>query len=156
VIVSDMITDGYYKDPQRTASSFFVEADGTRGYHTRDMAWTMNGLVYYVGRADNMVKVGGYRIEIEEVERHLSQVSIISNCAVAPVEKDQRTLMLAAYVVLKPDAGKGIQSTMAIKKEMAQWVQRYMIPQKIVFLDELPYNSNGKIDRKLLKDMSKI
>jgi D-alanine--poly(phosphoribitol) ligase subunit 1 len=115
-----------------------------------------NGLVYYVGRADNMVKVDGYRVEMEEVERFLSQVSIVAKCAVAPVEEDQRVTMLAAYVVLKPGAKGGIQATIAIKREMAQWVQGYMIPQKIVFLDKLPYNSNNKIDRRLLCEMSKV
>jgi D-alanine--poly(phosphoribitol) ligase subunit 1 len=155
VIVSDMITAGYFKDSERTAKYYFVEEDGTRGYHTRDLARIENGLVYYIGRMDNMVKVGGYRVEMEEVERYLSQVSIIAKCAVAPVEDDQRITMLVAYVVLKPEAKKGIQVTITIKREMSKWVQGYMIPQKIVFIDKLPYNSNDKIDRNLLREMSK-
>ena len=64
--------------------------------------------------------------------------------------------MLVAYVVLKPDAKKGVAAISAIKKEMAQSVQAYMVPQKIVFLDQLPHNSNDKIDRHLLREMSKI
>lgn len=155
VIVSDMITPGYFKDPERTAKYYFVDEDGTRGYHTRDLAWIENGLVYYVGRADNMVKVGGYRIEIEEVERYLDKVSVVAKCAVAPVEEDQRVSMLAAFIVLKPAVSKGIQTTIAIKKEMSQWVQGYMIPQKIVYLDALPYNTNDKIDRHKLREMTK-
>lgn len=156
VIVSDMVTAGYYKDPDRTRQAFFTDADGTRGYHTRDVAWMENGLVYYVGRADNMVKVGGYRVEIEEVERYLSQVSIVAGCAVAPAEDDRRVVMLVAYAVLKPEATRGLASTLAIKQEMAQWVQGYMIPQKIIFIDRLPYNTNDKIDRRLLREMSRI
>lgn len=156
IIVSDMISAGYYKDPERTAQAYFVAEDGTRGYHTHDLAWKKDGLIYYVGRADNMVKVGGYRVEMEEIERRLSQVSIVEQCAVAPAMEDQRTVMLVAYVVLKPDAKKGVAAISAIKKEMAQSVQAYMVPQKIVFLDQLPHNSNDKIDRHLLREMSKI
>lgn len=156
VIISDMITAGYFKDPERTAKSYFVSETGIRGYHTNDLAWKENGLVYYVGRVDNMVKVGGYRVEIEEIERYLSKVSIVSQCAVAPAEEDRRTVMLVAYVVLKPDAKKGIAAISQIKKEMAPLVQGYMIPQKIVFLDKLPYNTNDKIDRKKLREMSII
>lgn len=156
VIVSDMITAGYFKDPERTEKYYFVDEDGTRGYHTRDLALLENGLVYYLGRMDNMVKVGGYRVEMEEVERYLSQVSIVVKCAVAPAEDDQRVTMLVAYVVLKPEVKKGLQATISIKQEMSQWVQGYMIPQKILFLDSLPYNSNDKIDRRLLREMSRI
>jgi D-alanine--poly(phosphoribitol) ligase subunit 1 len=155
VIVSDMITPGYFNDPERTARYYFTDADGTRGYHTRDLAWIENGLVYYVGRMDNMVKVGGYRVEIEEVERYLSKVSAVAKCAVAPAEEDQRVSMLVAFIVLKPEVKIGIQTTIAIKKEMAQWVQGYMIPQKMVYLDELPYNTNDKIDRHKLRQMAK-
>lgn len=156
VIISDMITAGYFKDPEKTAKSYFVTENGTRGYHTNDLAWKENGLVYYVGRADNMVKVGGYRVEMEEVERYLSKVSIVAQCAVAPAEEDHRTVMLVAYVVLKPGVKKGLAAITAIKKEMSPLVQSYMIPQKIVFLDALPYNTNDKIDRSKLREMSKV
>lgn len=156
VIISDMITKGYFKDPTRTERSYFVSESGTRGYHTKDLAWKENGLIYYVGRADNMVKVGGYRVEMEEVERYLSKVSIVAQCAVCPAEEDQRTVMLVAYVVLKPGVKKGLAAVAAIKKEMAPLVPGYMIPQKIVFLDALPHNASDKLDRNKLREMSKI
>lgn len=64
--------------------------------------------------------------------------------------------MLVAYVVLKPHEKKGISTTVSIKKSLAEMVQPYMIPQKIVFLDALPRNTNGKIDRPRLKEMSVV
>ena len=135
---------------------YFTAADGRRGFHTRDLVRKEGKLYYYIGRLDNQVKVGGYRVEIEEVERHLSRVDCVAQCAVAPATQDGRVLMLVAYVVLKPHEKKGISTTVSIKKALAEMVQPYMIPQKIVFLDALPRNTNGKIDRPRLKEMSVV
>ena len=80
----------------------------------------------------------------------------VAQCALAPSEEDGRTIMLVAYVVLKEGVGKGMGTTSAIKKQLGQSLQKYMIPQKIVYLPELPFNTNGKVDRFRLKEMSKI
>lgn len=156
VVISDLVTKGYNHMPEKTAEMYFTAADGRRGFHTRDLVRKEGTLYYYIGRLDNQVKVGGYRVEIEEVERHLSRVDCVAQCAVAPATQDGRVLMLVAYVVLKPHEKKGISTTVSIKKSLAEMVQPYMIPQKIVFLDALPRNTNGKIDRPRLKEMSVV
>lgn len=156
VMVSPMISQGYLNNPERTAQNFFVAPDGRRGYYTGDLVFREANQFYYVGRKDHQVKVGGYRVELEDVEQHLHQVSLIKDCVAVPVTRDGQVVMLAAYVTLKESAGSKLASIMAIKKEMADMVQAYMVPQKIVILDELPYNTNGKVDRAALKEQAKL
>ncbi len=156
IVISDMVTMGYYKDSERTAAAFFTAKDGTRGYHTRDLVWRKNDLYYYVGRVDNMVKVSGYRVEMEEVERCLGQLPEVAACAVVPAMDDGHCVMLIAYVVLVEGLKKGIAATIAIKNGLSKMVQTYMVPQKVIYLDELPKNNNGKIDRNYLKEISAV
>ena len=153
-VVSDMVALGYFNDPQRTAQKFFTTSDGQRGCRTGDLVWREGDVFYYVGRVDNQVKVGGYRVEIEDVERHMRKVSLIKECAVAPVIENERVALLTAFVILKDRGFTPIESIIAIKREMAATVQPYMIPQKIVFVDSLPSNSNNKLDRNILKEMA--
>jgi D-alanine--poly(phosphoribitol) ligase subunit 1 len=156
VVVSGTVCEGYLNDPERNKSSFFVAENGMRGFRTRDLARIEDGLVYYVGRKDNLEKVGGYRVEIEEVERCLKKVDIVSECAVVPAQSGGHTVMLVAYVVLRQGSPSGLSTVIKIKKDMAQTVPGYMIPQKIVFLDSMPLNASNKIDRALLKERSAI
>lgn len=154
VVVSDMVALGYLNDPVRTAEKFFTTEDGRRGCRTGDLVWREGDIFYYVGRVDNQVKVGGYRVELEDVERHMRRVSLIKECAVAPVMENGRVVMLTAFVIPKDPDAKQLQSIITIKREIAAMVQSYMVPQKIVFVDSLPSNSNNKLDRNALKEMA--
>ena len=92
----------------------------------------------------------------EEVEEYISRLSNVQSCAVVPVTKEGRTVMLAAYIVLKEKAGSVILQIKEIRHALLQQMQPYMVPQKIKFLEELPLNANGKVDRALLKAQSVI
>ncbi len=157
IMIGAMISPGYYHNPELTRQKFFTTPDGRRGVHTGDLVYRRQNRFYYVGRKDNLVKVGGYRVEIEEIEQHLSRVSLIKECAVVPVLRDGQVIMTAAYVTLDAPPVQKLQSILAIRKEMGQMVQSYMIPQKIVILDELPSISHsGKVDRNRLKEMARL
>jgi len=157
IIISDMITKGYYKNEELTKENYFRNDKGEWCFNTHDLVRRdEQGLIYYMGRSNNLVKVGGYRVELEEVERFLLQVPGVSACAVAPAMQGPRTKMLVAYVVMKPGFSEGLQTTISIKKELNEKLHPYMVPQKIQYLKELPKNTNGKLDRIVLKEMSRI
>lgn len=156
VIYGPQVTKGYYKDPVNTEKYFFMHESGYRAYKTRDLAYVKDGYYYYAGRKDNLIKVGGYRVEAEEVEYNLRQIDIVKTCAVAPATKEGRTLLLTAYVVLKDNSMSKLKAISHIKKAMGEKLQSYMVPQKVAIIDALPANANGKIDRVKLKEMSKI
>lgn len=97
------VAKGYYNNPELT-DKCFREIDTPysskrRFYKTGDlMKLNASGTFVYVGRKDNQVKVNGYRIEPEEIEKTIAKVSGVKNCKVVPVIKDNTT-SLSAYVI---------------------------------------------------------
>ena len=156
LIISDSVSAGYYKRPDLSEKVFFTDKDtGKRGYATNDICTCEDGLYYYSGRADNQLKLDGYRIEIEDIENNLTRVENIKKAAVVPVRKDGRVQYLTAFVVLNKDDGlSSMERMLKIKKQAADFLPAYMIPRKIVAADELPLNANGKVDRKSLTEQS--
>ncbi len=157
IVISDMVTAGYYQNEELTKVNYFRNETGEWCFNSHDMVYRdEDGLIYYIGRSNNLVKVGGYRVELEEVERFLGQIDCVKACAVAPAMQGVRTKMLIAYVVVKDGVKECLKTTIAIKKELTAKIHPYMVPQKISYLKELPKNTNGKLDRVKLKEMSLI
>lgn len=156
VVEGDYVSEGYCNRPELSEKVFYTAPNGKRGYHTNDLMYRKNNCFFYCGRKDNLVKVGGYRVELEDVEHNLRKIDIIRSCAVVPVMQDSSVIMLAAYVVLNENDKSKLASIQYIKKQLSVLVQNYMIPQKIVILDELPRNNSGKTDRVKLKEMASI
>ena len=138
----------YLDDVDKTRSKF-VEIDGERWYRTGDLSVRDSGGVFhYLGRIDNQVKVLGYRVELEEIECHLREVTgCYSVAAVAwPMHGSS-----AAGIVAFLAGFDGSKSNLRIA--MQQRLPSYMVPTRIHILSELPLNSNGKVDRKELTAM---
>lgn len=151
LIVSDMVSLGYINDPEKTEKAFFTVPDGRRGYRTGDIMYKKDGLFYYVGRADNMVKINGNRVETEEVERAMLRNPNVDSCAVVAAEKDGKAHLLVAYVVMKKPVTEKIKTIADIKRGIMELLPHYMVPQRIIFIDKLPRNVNNKIDRKYMR-----
>ncbi|EOT51428.1 MULTISPECIES: D-alanine--poly(phosphoribitol) ligase subunit DltA [Enterococcus] len=151
VIVGPSVSKGYLNNPEKTAQAFF-EYEGQRAYKTGDAGYmTADGMLCYDGRLDFQVKLNGYRMELEEIDHHLMHVSLVKQASVVPKYKEHKVQQLVAYVVTEPhEYEKAFQLTKAIKSELATQVMPYMIPQKFVYVDQLPRTANGKIDRKAL------
>jgi acyl carrier protein len=105
-----------------------------------------DGLVEFVGRKDNQIKLHGYRIEPNEIEAALKSCAGVKDAAVL-VRKDAAgvPLALAAYVQLQADV-----ATDRIQAELGERVPPHMMPAEIGVLDELPWLPNFKIDRQRL------
>jgi len=148
VIVGPSVSKGYLHNPEKTDAAFF-DWQGQRAYRTGDAGKLENGLLHYEGRIDFQVKLHGYRIELEDIDHHLADVSYVKQAVVVPKYKDHKVQQLVAYVVADTHSfTKEFQLTKAIKEELSKTVMDYMIPQKYIFVDALPLTANGKIDRK--------
>lgn len=139
------LADGYLDAPELT-SRRFPEIAGQRWYLTGDLAiQDADGEFHCLGRIDNQIKLHGYRIELEEIDTHLRQVS--GNAMAATVAwpiADGIPQGLVAFVGDRSvDAGAIIARPNAV-------LPAYMIPGRVLGLDSLPLNSSGKIDRKAL------
>ncbi|MCQ2478503.1 MAG: AMP-binding protein [Clostridia bacterium] len=155
-VAGDCVSPGYLNRKELNDAVFFTYKDGRHGFKTRDLVVKDGNYIYYKGRKDNMVKIGGNRVELEDVEANLCKIDTVSLCVAVPVYENDTAVMLAAYIVLKDNSDRSYKAISHIKKEMSKLVQPYMVPQKIVFVDELMKNPNGKLDRKGYTEMSRI
>ena len=135
----------YYRDPERTREAWH---DGV--YYTGDVAWKdEDGYLWFVGRADDVIKSSGYRIGPFEVESALMTHPAVVECAITGVPDEIRGQVVKATIVLskayKDKAGD------ALIKELQNHVKRvtapYKYPRVIEFVDELPKTISGKIRR---------
>ncbi|MDK1290491.1 non-ribosomal peptide synthetase [Pseudoalteromonas umbrosa] len=138
---------GYLSRPELSAERFVANPfadDGSRLYRTGDLVrWNQNGQLEYLGRTDHQVKIRGYRIELGDIEAQLYRCEGVSEAVVVD-DNSTGTTQLVGYV-----SGKALDSEM-ITTTIAQWLPDYMVPALVMALDEMPHNSNGKIDRKAL------
>ncbi|ASU38879.1 non-ribosomal peptide synthetase [Herbaspirillum sp. meg3] len=141
---------GYLDRPGLTAASFLPDPfgePGARMYRTGDLVrWREDGQIAYLGRIDHQVKIKGFRIELGEVEAALLAQPGIRQ-AVAVVRRVAEVDRLWAYVSAHADAAPDLA---AVQRALAATLPGYMVPGKILLLDALPLNPNGKIDRKAL------
>ncbi len=152
IVVSERLCDGYWKQKEQTSQSFFTLPDGRRGFHTRDLMIRRNGLLFYAGRLDNRIKIGGNRVELEEVESAIISLPLIHQCVVRPVYgSDDRVISLVAYVTQTNPSRSHLESIITIKKSLKEVLPSYMIPQKIIILPEFKTNTSGKIDRAAIR-----
>lgn len=149
VIKGPSVSKGYLNNPEKTAAAFLM-IDGVPAYKTGDSGkLTVDGLLEYEGRIDFQVKLHGFRIELEDIDHHLEKVSYVKQATVVPKYQDHKVQQLVAFVVANSnDFAKDYQLTKAIKAELSQGVMDYMIPQKFIYVDQIPRTTNGKIDRK--------
>jgi acyl-coenzyme A synthetase/AMP-(fatty) acid ligase/aryl carrier-like protein len=95
------VAEGYWRDPAKTMAAFITDADsGKRVYRTGDVArYLPDGNIELLGREDSRQKIGGYRIELEEIEMTLRQHQGVRDAAVSVLDKPAGMKRLIAYVV---------------------------------------------------------
>ncbi|MEJ9269980.1 phosphopantetheine-binding protein, partial [Bacillus thuringiensis] len=124
-------------------------AAGEMMYHTGDLVrWLPNGELEYLGRMDHQVKIRGYRIELREIETQLREYPEINQAIVVDQVYGNRKL-LAAYYVSDNKVSFG-----EIRKYLSDKLPEFMIPEKMIQVEEIPLNPNGKVDRKRLLDIT--
>ncbi|MGP3990043.1 amino acid adenylation domain-containing protein [Streptomyces sp. 3N207] len=142
---------GYWQRPGPTAERFVADPlgpAGSRMYRTGDLVrWNPGGELEYVARADDQLKVHGFRIEPGDIENTLSQHPAVARAAVVVREDRPGDKRLAAYVVPEPGAEVDADDVRRFARER---LPAYMVPAAVVTLDALPVTANGKLDSKSL------
>ncbi|WP_303669172.1 amino acid adenylation domain-containing protein [Selenomonas ruminantium] len=147
IICGDCVGRGYINLPDRTAKAFFT-CNGLRAYHSGDLAsWTEQGTIRIHGRIDNQIKLRGFRIELDEIEKVMAEFPQVDSCAVKVLNRSEKSDYLAGYFTAAPDTNPQIQD---ITDFMKNRLPEYMIPAVMLQVDSMPQTVNGKIDRKQL------
>jgi iturin family lipopeptide synthetase A len=149
VIAGAGISRGYLNNPSLTNEKFIPNPFGCEGkmYRTGDIAkWTVDGSIQFIGRADHQVKIRGYRVECSEIEQRLLRHRDIQETVV--IAKEEGSVpYLVAYIV-----SDLLLDSVGVKQWISSALPEYMVPTYVIFIDQMPLNSNEKIDLRALPE----
>jgi D-alanine--poly(phosphoribitol) ligase subunit 1 len=143
---------GYYRNAEETAARFRQDPtqDSYRAtfYRTGDLVRRdADGQLWFHGRVDNQVKIRGYRIELEEIDLAVEGIPEVSRAVAVFLPNDDGGEIVVAFAA---------DRTVPKDEVLAQCTHKlptYMRPAKVVQLDKLPHNANGKVDRRAAKSL---
>lgn len=146
------LADGYYNDSEKTASAFINNPLNKhypeKVYRTGDIAkLNEKGELIYINRRDFQIKRMGYRIELGEIETAANSLCGVSSAAAIYEQKKEKIILI--YEGRERDESK-------IKSAVCGKLPEYMYPDKVIRVDFMPLNSNGKTDRAMLRRVSWI
>ena len=148
-ISGDGLADGYLAQPARTAERFVADpsgAPGRRMYRTGDLARAdADGVLEYLGRSDEQVKIRGMRIEPGEIEAVLAGHPALERCAVVVREDVPDAKQLVAYVV--GVAGADRVDPADLRAYCLDRLPDHMVPAAFVPVSKISLTANGKLDR---------
>jgi non-ribosomal peptide synthetase component F len=148
VLSGPQCAKGYFNDPERTAARF-PEVGGKAWYRTGDLVFEdAAGTLHHLGRIDAQVKILGHRVELGEVEAHLSDICESDSVATVawPVDHGSARGLVAFHCNERLTAQE-------IRDALARRLPRYMVPHQVHCVKEIPLTPNGKIDRNNLTEM---
>ena len=149
VICGDLVGRGYVNLPEKTAAAFFT-LDGRRAYHSGDtVRLNGDGEVEFFGRMDNQVKLRGFRVELDEIERSIVAFEGVKQCKVV-VRNNGSEDYLAGFFTA--DRQTDIQALTAFLKSRLTY---YMVPDVMMQLDSIPLTPSGKVNVKALPEVKR-
>ena len=148
------VAKGYWKNEALTAERFLDSPfkSGERIYKTGDLGrWRADGSIMYLGRADQQLKVRGYRIEPAEIELILKGYADIREAVVTTVLDDAGYKTLVAYLLTESEVNAS-----DLRLNLSRQLPAYMVPTYFVKVDAIPLTTSGKINYKKLPDPVKV
>ncbi|MEU8417693.1 amino acid adenylation domain-containing protein [Amycolatopsis japonica] len=141
-----LVTRGYLGQPELTAEKFVVDSRGVRHYRTGDLVRCRDGVHHFVGRADDQVKVRGFRIEPGQVQAALLTHPAVGNAVVLAPADEHGERRLVGFA---EPAGAAVS-----EQELLRWLRSrlpaHLVPSRIAVLDAIPLGTTGKADRTAL------
>ncbi len=145
------VAKGYRGKPQLTSERFVPDpfvADGSRMYRTGDQVRLRpDGVLEFIGRIDDQLKIRGHRIEPREIEEALQRHPQVAQAVVVGHRDHDETMQLLAYVVALPEQSVDVD---ALRQYLQACLPSAMLPSRWMSLPALPLTTTGKLDRKAL------
>jgi len=146
LVSGDSRMTGYFQDKDKSTRTLRGEWVVTGDLFRRDA----EGYFFYEGRADDMLKVGGIWVSPGEVENCLLQCEAVRECAVVGYADEAGLVKPRAYVVLRDGHRPGPEAEKLVIEFAKSKLVHYKAPREVRFLDALPRNDRGKIERRKL------
>ncbi|MDE9495788.1 non-ribosomal peptide synthetase [Xenorhabdus bovienii] len=149
-LAGDILAKGYLYEEPLTQKCFVNDSfscySNQKMYRTGDLVKQRpDNILEFIGRIDDQIKMRGYRIELEEIERHLLSHPYITHAAVVIDDPSKnKNSSLSAYDVLHHQQSVNVQD---IKKYLLKFLPYFMLPSYFIELDKIPVHPNGKIDK---------
>lgn len=143
------VLDEYFKDKEISKEKLIFENEKI-WYKTGDLVSKIKikekEYLLYESRSDEQIQINGFRVELQEINQHLREF-FQNDMAVCVAFENEFYTKIYAFIQAKP------QDEQEVKEYLKQKLPIYMTPSKIIFIDNMPLNSNGKIDKKVLKEL---
>ncbi|MFN0033096.1 MAG: AMP-binding protein [Flavobacteriales bacterium] len=146
LIVGDNVSIGYLRRPDLNAERF-TTANGKRAYHTGDLGYYKDGLLFYIGRNDDQIKLNGYRIELDEIAEVMKNLHGVANAACIVLRVNGVPRKIIGFLCSTESIDKA-----NLKTQLSTTLPHYMVPDDVMQVEQIPMNANGKTDRKLLEE----
>ena len=151
------VMQGYYGQPAETEAAFiknpFVTGREEKLYHTGDwVELDTNGNYHFLGRKDHLVKTGGYRVELGEIEAALYSHPAVREAAAVPVPDELLGNNIKVFAAKEENCAV---TELELKHHCGLSLPSYMVPGEIEFRVSLPRTSTDKIDRSYLQKAAK-
>ncbi len=148
-IAGDCVGNGYFDNSDLTGKKFTNDIfSNNKMYLTGDLGYIdRDNILHYIGRSDFQVKINGFRIELQEIDKVLMQYDDISG-AISVIREFNNKKYIITYFASKVDV-----SSKSLFVYLRSKLPTYMIPSKLVKMDTLPLTPNGKVDKRALPDI---
>lgn len=146
VICGEHVSIGYFKNDELNSRKFYMH-NGRRAFRTGDLAYYQNGMLYYLGRNDDQVKLHGFRIELHEITNVLVSFPEVTDAVTVALKRNNEVKKLISFVILSQELN---DLNARFREALEKRLPYYMIPGDIVAVKEFPYNNSHKIDRNKL------
>ncbi len=141
LICGDGVTAGYINN-NKEQQKHFIKINEKRYYKTGDLVSEEGNLLYYHGRNDDQIQINGIRVELGEIEYRIAALPYIDRVAVICYKNK-----IVAFVTIDDGVSTDLNS---IRNDLSKALPRYMEPNSIRIIDQIPLNNNNKVDRKKL------
>ena len=153
----DTLMLGYFNNVEATNEVVKKHEDGKMWLHTGDIGYIdTDGIVYVTGRIKRIIMTRDDDGQVtklfpDRIEKVIDNISLVEICCVIGVADEKRINYPKAFVVLKPGTDRSDDTKEVIWKECRNQLPKYMIPEEIEFLEDLPRTPRGKVDYRALE-----
>jgi D-alanine--poly(phosphoribitol) ligase subunit 1 len=151
IIVGPHVSPGYFNRDDLNEKKFYMH-EGQRAFRTGDVAYYEKGMIYFLGRNDDQVKLHGFRIELDEISHVLCEHAEIDEAVTVPLKRNNEVKKIISFVKASRHI-IGIDLREMVLPILSRRLPYYMIPSEVIVIDDFPYNVSHKIDKNKLVEL---